>query len=267
MQIIIGFSLGVLISYLAKRAGALTTNGAWAATLTGGLIFSLGGAQWASLILAFFLSSSILSRAFSQHKRKVAEKFAKGAQRDWGQVLANGGLGAGLVLIQAFNQDQIWPWIAYAGAMAAVNADTWATELGVFSPSPPRLIVNGKPVERGASGGISLTGYLAVLAGAALISAIALPFTLADGILPAVLAIVLGGFTGSTVDSFLGATIQTIYYCPGCQKETERHPRHSCGTETAMLRGWHWLNNDWVNFFASLSGALAATLTWSLLAA
>ncbi|MBP1694670.1 MAG: hypothetical protein H6Q37_2553, partial [Chloroflexi bacterium] len=43
IQLIIGFSLGILISLVAWRVGALSRSGAWAAALSGGLIFGLGG--------------------------------------------------------------------------------------------------------------------------------------------------------------------------------------------------------------------------------
>src|SRR5262249_3152460 len=39
----------------------------------------------------------------------------------------------------------------------------------------------------------------------------------------------LSGLIGSLFDSWLGATYQAMYYCPACQKETERHI-HSCGS-------------------------------------
>jgi uncharacterized membrane protein len=69
------------------------------------------------------------------------------------------------------------------------------------------------------------------------------------------------------VDSLLGAWVQVIYYCPACEKETERHPTHSCGTATMPLRGLPWLQNDWVNTACTLSGALIATgLVWLLMA-
>jgi uncharacterized protein (TIGR00297 family) len=132
-----------------------------AAILTGGLIFGFGGLPWAALLLTFFVSSSALSKAFKRRKAELAEKFSKGSQRDWGQVLANGGLGALLAIGFAFKPHPNWIWLAFAGAMAAVNADTWSTELGVLSPVPPRMITSGKQVERGTSGGISLTGTLA----------------------------------------------------------------------------------------------------------
>ena len=66
-----------------------------------------------------------------------------------------------------------------------------------------------------------------------------------------------GGLAGALVDSPLGASVQAIYYCPTCEKETEKRT-HGCGTPTRQERGWRWLNNDMVNFFSSLIGALVA---------
>ena len=243
MQLLIGFLLAILIALLALRARALSPSGALAAILTGGLIFGLGGLPWAILLLVFFISSSALSRLFARRKASLDEKFSKGSQRDWGQVLANGGLGALLVLVfaalEAFGAalPGTWAWLAYAGAMAAVNADTWATEIGVLNPHPPRLITTGRPVERGASGAVSLLGTL----------------------------VALGGLAGSLFDSLHGATVQAIYYCPACQKETERHPQHTCGSFTQPRRGWRWLNNDGVNFLCSLAGALITVCFWTLM--
>lgn len=263
MPLIIGFALGVLIGALAWRAGALSGSGARAATLVGGLIFGLGGLPWAVLLLAFFISSSALSRAFRRHKASLGEKFSKGSRRDWGQVLANGGLGACLVVFQALYPGEAWPWIAFAGAMAAVNADTWATELGVLAPVPPRLITTGRLVEKGTSGGITLVGSLASLAGAALIAALGAYFTRGLGFLAVVGILISAGLAGSFVDSLLGASLQAIYHCPACDKETERHPAHTCGTETTQVRGWYWLNNDLVNFICSVTGATVALALWA----
>ena len=264
MGLFIGFLMGGLIGLVAWRAGALSRSGAWAATLSGGLIFGLGGVPWAVLLLAFFISSSLLSRLFARRKADLGEKFSKGSRRDWGQVFANGGLGALLAIAFAMLPDEAWLWVAYAGAMAAVNADTWATELGVFNPAPPRLITSGKVVERGASGGVSILGSLAALGGAALIALLAALFSL-DSAIFVVPAVVLGGLAGSFFDSLLGASVQAIYTCPTCDKETERHPLHTCGEVTQHLRGWRWLDNDLVNFLASLMGALVAVGVYRLL--
>lgn len=264
MQFAIGIFFGILISLLAWKAGSLSSSGALAAALTGGLIFGLGGLPWATLLLTFFITSSAFSRAFRRQKKQVNEKFSKGSRRDWGQVLANGGLGTLLALALFWLPEQTWLWVAFAGVMAAVNADTWATELGVLNPRRPRLITTGQPAEPGTSGAISLYGTLATLGGAALVGLVGAIFTPAGARLSLILAASLGGVIGSLFDSFLGATVQAIYRCPLCDKETERHPVHTCGAATVQIRGWRWLNNDLVNFIASLVGALATVGMWSL---
>lgn len=265
MQILIGIFLAILVAVLAWRAGSLSWSGALAAVITGGLIFGLGGPPWAVLLLTFFISSSVLSRAFSKRKTSLAEKFSKGSQRDWGQVLANGGLGALLALGYTIPPHQEWLWLAFAGAMAAVNADTWSTELGVLSLIPPRMITTGQKVERGTSGGITFIGTLAALGGAALIGIAAVIFPASQSWLYRLGIIILGGLVASLFDSFLGATVQAIYWCPTCNKETERHPMHTCGSPTSQVRGWLWVNNDMVNVACSLSGAIVTASLWLLL--
>ena len=59
-------------------------------------------------------------------------------------------------------------------------------------------------------------------------------------------------------DSLLGGTVQAMYFCPTDQKETEKHPLHTCGTETVHIRGWQWLDNDWVNFGCGLFAVIVA---------
>lgn len=265
MQLILGFLFGIIIALLAWRTNALSGNGALAAALSGGIIFGLGGLTWAAILLTFFISSSILSRAFSNRKSLLNEKFAKGHQRDWGQVLANGGFGTLLVIVTMIFPEKNLTWMAYIGAMAAVNADTWATELGVLNPGMPKLITSGKPVEKGSSGAISLYGYIAAFGGAALIGLVSVLIHFEQSPLQVLIIVIFGGLLGSTVDSILGATIQAIYFCPSCNKETERHPWHICGTGTVHYRGWQWLNNDWVNFICSLVGGLSTLVLYMLL--
>ncbi len=67
----------------------------------------------------------------------------------------------------------------------------------------------------------------------------------------------LSGLIGSLFDSWLGATYQAMYYCPACQKETERRI-HNCGGPTQPLRGLSWMDNDVVNFLATFVGSIFA---------
>ena len=258
-RLLVGLALAAAVSLGAWRLGALTGSGALAASLVGGLTYGLGGLPAALLLIAFFGPSSLLSRAYARRKRKVSANFAKGGGRDWAQVTANGGMPV-LALLAGAADWLAMPvaWTVFAAALATVTADTWATELGVLSKSPPRLITTGKIVPAGTSGGISTLGNLVAL-GAALFIGVA-AWLLAQ---PAPIQILLiggvAGVLGSFFDSYLGAMVQAIYYCPKCKKETERHPTHSCGTKTRLLRGWPWLNNDWVNFLSAAAGALLAS--------
>jgi len=263
-----GFVLSLIIGALGYRRGALSASGLVGALITGTLIFGLGGWEWGTLLIAFFVSSSAFSFYRAREKEALAEKFAKGHRRDLGQALANGGLAALLAVLS-----QLWPhplwFVACAGAMAAVNADTWATELGVLSPHSPRLLTTGQRVEVGTSGGVTWRGVAASFGGALLIGlfgGLGL-LILRQGWASAatvLLAAVVGGTAGSLFDSLLGATIQAIYWCDTCEKETERR-MHRCGTLTRRLRGWRWLGNDLVNLVASMVGALvAAGSGWGL---
>jgi uncharacterized protein (TIGR00297 family) len=268
MQLILGFVSAIVIAYLAYRAHTLKKSGAFAAAFTGTIIFGLGGWQWAILLLTFFITSSALSRAFKKRKQGLNEKYSKSHHRDAGQVFGNGGIATFFAATHFFFPASLWPWLGFAAALAAVNADTWATELGVLSPHSPRMITHlRKVVEKGTSGGISLTGILAALAGAGLIGTLASfldpstalwagqPASVSTGLI-----VTLAGLAGSLFDSLLGATVQAIYYCPTHNKETEQHPIHTCGAPTTQIRGWSWLNNDWVNFGCGAFGVAVALL-------
>ncbi len=263
MQLFLGFIFAIIISLLAYKAKSLDKSGAIGATVEGTLIFGIGGWEWAILLLTFFISSSALSKMFKKRKIDLQEKFDKGSRRDAMQVLGNGGLAAFFALLHFFFPDSLWTWLGFSAALAAVNADTWATELGVLARSQPRMITNLKEkVEKGTSGGVSITGTLASLAGAALVAFFAGIFSPSGEFFPVFALITFAGLLGALFDSLLGATVQAIYYCPACEKETERHPTHLCKTETETryFRGWKWLTNDLVNFACAGFGVVIALL-------
>lgn len=262
-SLFIGFALALLIAALAYWRGSLSPSGALGALIVGTLIFAMGGLAWAILLIAFFVTSSALSHYQARAKEPLAEKFQKGHRRDLGQVLANGGWGALLALAYAFAPQPIL-FVAFCGALATVNADTWATELGVLSKTAPRSIATGRVVAVGASGGVTPFGTFVAFCGALLIGALAffaqlftanyqLSFVICHLLIP------VAGLLGSLFDSFLGATMQAIYYCDFDQKETEARV-HRCGRATRLIRGWRWLDNDWVNFLASVFGSAVAVV-------
>jgi uncharacterized protein (TIGR00297 family) len=272
-QLVLGLILSAAMGGLGYWRQALTISGVVGAVLVGTLIFGFGGWIWGLVLITFFISSSWLSHYRRDEKEVVAEKFAKGSRRDLGQALANGGLGAVLAVAFARFPDPLL-FAAFLGVMATVNADTWATELGILSRVPPRLVTTGKVVPPGTSGGVTRLGIWASVAGALLIGAMATALTQIESLLSGnhwqleavslPLLAIGGGLVGSLFDSLLGATVQRIYFCDRCRQETES-PVHRCGQPTRPLRGWGWLNNDVVNFIASLlGGVVAASLAWLL---
>jgi len=272
-QLLVGVVLSAVAGGLGYWRRALTLGGFAGAMLVGTLTFGLGGWIWGLLLITFFVSSSLLSHYRRADKVPVADKFAKGNRRDLGQVLANGGAGAALAVAFAQYPEPLL-FAAFLGVMAAVNADTWATELGVLSRVPPRLVTTNQEVPPGTSGGVTGLGTWASVAGALLIGTVATALTQVASLwngngwsLQAVsfpVLAVVGGLAGSLFDSLLGATVQGIYFCDSCGRETERTV-HLCGRTTHLVRGWPWLNNDVVNLVASLVGGLTAAVLARLL--
>jgi uncharacterized protein (TIGR00297 family) len=277
-QLAAGLILSAGVAARAYRARALTVGGVLGAILTGAATFGIGGPVWGLLLIAFFASSSLLSRygARTAAKQQTAAAFAKGGRRDLGQALANGGIPAALAIGAAAAPPAWTPLLfaAYAGALAAVTADTWGTELGVLSTRPPRLVTTGRTVIAGTSGAVSGLGLLAAALGAVFIGSAAwtleaVGWALGGGaplvdwlvIVPAGL---VGGLLGAWADSVLGATVQAVYWCPTCDKETERRV-HTCGTPTRLYRGRLWVDNEVVNLTCAAVGALGGALVYALL--
>lgn len=248
-----GFLLAAAIAAVARATRSLSTSGAIAAVLVGTSCVAAGW-SWGLLLIAFFVTSTVLSRAGRAEKeRRTGDVVAKGGERDAAQVLANGGLYAAAALGSLLLPWPGWPMLG-AGALAAATADTWSTEIGTLARRPPRSIITWRPMPTGMSGGVSAPGTLAALAGAGCIALLAR----AMGWPPRVAAgAVVGGFAGGIVDSLLGATVQARRRCPRCETITERDV-HGCGTPTLPAGGIPWLDNDRVNILSVLAGALVA---------
>ena len=252
-QFILGMILGGVTIFLSYRAKLLTASGAVSAFLLATIIFGFGGWKWTLPILTFFVSSSLLSKV---GKFKFDTLFEKGSRRDHVQVLANGGIAGFCMILEVFIPSPI-NYLAYLGALAAANADTWATEIGMRWGKTPRLISNLNLVPPGTSGGVTAAGLFGALSGSVLLALCGLIFlTPAEGLSTGLLftLIVSSGFAGSLVDSLLGAIFQIQYQCDVCNKMTEKNIH--CEIRTIPVSGIRWFDNDVVNFFNTLTGSL-----------
>lgn len=263
-RLALGLVLSMAVGGLGYARGSLTGGGWFGAILVGTASVGFGGWTAGVLVVLFFVSSSALSHWRHTAKQQVAaDRFAKSERRDLGQTLANGGAVLGLAIGYAGAPHPAL-WAAIVGALAAVTADTWATEIGTLSRTPPRMITSGRVTAAGVSGGITLAGTLGAAAGALAIglgAALLRPLLERESAWWAVPVALGAGLAGSFADSLLGATLQHQRWCPLCRSQTERLV-HRCGTPTDYLRGWRRLDNDGVNFAASLVGAAAGALGW-----
>ena len=250
-----GLVLAALISLVARKARSLTVGGALTATLIGTAAVAAGW-SWGALLIAYFVSSTLLSRSGrSLKEQRTASIVEKGGERDAMQVLANGAIFAGAAIAMLLRPDVRWVALG-AGSLAAAAADTWATEIGTLYGGEPRSILTWNRVPAGTSGGVTAIGILATVSGSMFVAVlvVVLGWTPNVGRLVA-----LGGVVGALLDSALGATVQARRWCDSCERETERMT-HDCGAATRGIRGFGWLDNDLVNFLSNTAGGLLAAL-------
>ena len=250
-QFYIGLVLAMGMAFVSYKLHFLNASGSVSTFILAALVFGIGGWIWTIPILLFFILSSLLSKMGKKTKHQFSLMFEKSSCRDAGQVMANGGIAGSMVIGSVLLPHPFW-FLGYLSALAAVTADTWATELGVFSPVRPISIKTWKSVAPGTSGGITIAGTLAGLTGAFLIG-ISGVFLKQSFSLKTAGWIAMAGVLGSLVDSLLGATVQAQYQCPDCQKITERQ-LHCNGEITRQVSGLSWMNNDWVNALCAASG-------------
>lgn len=278
---IVGALCALLVSVAAYRKQSLSKSGMAAAAVMGTVYYGAGNLFWFGILLLFFVTSSIFSKFRGDRKRELEQSYAKSSQRDAVQVFANGGLGMLACIGNAIWPNAVWSYL-FIGFMAAVTADTWATEWGGLSKRPPRSVLTWKLLPPGTSGGVSWLGSLAGLAGAMMIGGAAWILSLWShgvGLLDirmlmahitdsslSVLSlwkwVIVGGvagLAGSFIDSVLGASLQKMNRCSVCGQSVE--VAIHCDKPAVPERGIGWINNDAVNLISSLA---AGAIAWGL---
>jgi uncharacterized protein (TIGR00297 family) len=232
---------------------ALTGGGAWAAWAVGTTILVSTGWQGGAVLAVFFVASTGVSRVLPP---KSDTHDAKGDRRDAWQVLANGSVAGGGALF-GLVEPALGMWLLTV-SLAASASDTWATAVGTWSGKTPRDVWSGRPVPPGTSGGVTLPGTVGAIGGAVIVATSGALVAESPRLL---VGAALLGLLGMAVDSLLGGAAQGRFYCPECERPTERSI-HRCGAPTILRKGWRWFSNDLVNFCAIAVTALAGWAVW-----
>ncbi|XP_059049340.1 transmembrane protein 19 isoform X3 [Achroia grisella] len=269
----------LVITFIGYRKKSLSLSGA----ILGfgvGFILTLSNYCFLAVLFTFFISSSKATKLRPHLKRKFDPEFKEGGQRNWIQVLCNGGMATQLGLLYLidvgasekpidFIRDYRASWLSMGilGVFASCNGDTWASELGtVISNSEPYLITSLKRVPKGTNGGISLMGTIFSGLGGFIIGLsyyIAILYFSDRSILtyappqwPLLVYGTFGGLIGSFIDSLMGATLQYS----GMDKNG-KIVSHSSGS-VKHISGKNILDNHSVNLISTvIMGLLMPTIS------
>ncbi|XWS26911.1 hypothetical protein CRYUN_Cryun26dG0070800 [Craigia yunnanensis] len=276
IQPLIAVLISSLIAIRSYRRKSLDLSGALAGFIVMTIHFAVGY-RFGAMLLAFFFSSSKLTKVGEEKKRQVDADFKEGGQRNWIQVLFNSGIATVFSVI-------IWDQTGWEdkcldskesvlitsliggiiGHYSCCNGDTWSSEIGVLSDDQPRLITTFKPVRRGTNGGVTKTGLLAALAAG---SVIGLTFVLvgffttrcSNGMAMKQLLVIplsaVAGLLGSIIDSLLGAILQFSGFCTVRNKVVGKP-----GPTVKKISGLSILDNNAVNLVSVLLTSLLTSI-------
>lgn len=271
----------LVLTLRALKRRSLDRSGALAALLVG-FVLTMANYSFFCSLLAFFITSSRLTRWGGAEKRKIDAEYKEGGQRNWVQVFCNGGVPTELALLYMIEvgpgempidfskqYSASWMCLSLLGALACSTGDTWASEVGpVLSQSQPRLITTWKEVPAGTNGGVTPVGLVAsFLGGLAVGTAYFLTqlllvkdLHLADPQWPIVVYGGVAGLLGSMLDSFLGAHMQYS----GFDSSIGKVVCYESAT-TRRICGKPILDNNAVNLFSSVLVALILPgLAWGM---
>jgi len=301
-HIVVSISVASYIAIRGYRHKSLSLDGAIVGWIVG-FIAMLASKRMGLVLIAFFISSSSLTKRGAKLKRKIDAQYKEGGYRNYVQVLANGGVGTVLALMYLWThglsssdrpvnfQSDPFGWFvcrkhtfqhgtratqqgsfllcAYIAHYACTNGDTWSSEIGVLSRQPPRLITTFKVVPAGTNGGISLNGTLAAAGGGLLIGTVffVLGLFVVDSSYKTAgseVAYVLVATAAGLLGSLCDSFLGATLQYSGLDSQTQRVVE-TPSTSTTHISGRPLLDNHGVNFLSALitSVVVGSVCYWS----
>lgn len=231
--------------YMFFRLRFLTRAGSLSAYLLGIYLFGILGINWAIPVIFFFTSSVLFTKihaAFNKEKSTISHP-----RNSW-QVLANSLASIIFSAIYLWSEQPVFMFI-FMASVAAVNADTWASEIGPVFNKKCLSLSTFKKGTAGISGGISIAGSLAALIGSFTVAILSYYLFFNEFDFKIIMIITLSGFFASFIDSLLGAFVEPVL------NRMKYFSEESTSYEKLTP-------NDLVNIIGSLSASLFFILMW-----
>tara|TARA_B100000965_G_C19597476_1_gene760923 strand:- start:2248 stop:3006 length:759 start_codon:yes stop_codon:yes gene_type:complete len=202
----------------STKARFLDTAGVAAAAFIGLLVGLLGHWSWLLILLSFLVFSHLATKWKFEEKKSRNMAESDDGHRGWVNVFANGGIPALIATIAFLNEEWEYGLWMFGAAVSVAAADTFASEFGCLDDNV-RMITTLKKCEPGINGGYSKTGQIAAFCGALIIGMMTfsawyvtnLDEPMGDGI-SLMLAVIIIGWIGCQIDSFLGAWFENRGY-------------------------------------------------------
>jgi uncharacterized protein (TIGR00297 family) len=213
---------------LACAVRGVNRSGSLAGGLVCFLLFACLGPTAFATLGTLFLMTWISTRLGYRRKQALGLAEHREGRNSW-QVLANLAVPALCSVLFSVTGNRTLV-IAALSALAESATDTVASEIGQYHRQNARMITTWQRVPAGTDGGITIPGSFAGLAAGLVIVAVGT----VGGMIPQSQTWIAAtaGFGGMLIDSVLGATLQR--------------------------RGW--INNQMVNFLATLAAAALAAM-------
>jgi uncharacterized protein (TIGR00297 family) len=174
--------------------------------LLGVSLYALSGWRGFSLLLAFFVLGTACTKLGYAKKALLGIAQEKGGRRGARNAIANTGAGVLFAFLAVATPYHALFTLALVAAFATAAADTVASEIGQAYGRHAYLVTTFKRVAAGTEGAVSIEGTLAGLAGATLVASLAAQTALITW--PESAVAVAAAFLGSTLESYLGATLE-----------------------------------------------------------
>ncbi len=229
-----------ILALFALYKNKLTIPATILAWILGVTIYYCGKeAAFISLVLTFSLT-------IITDKMKNKAKNQKSEKRNIKQIICNILLPTIALILYKILDDKTFYYL-YFMIICSSLADTMASSIGTLSKKTSFNPINFKPMKSGESGAISILGLSASIIAGVIIGFSYFAF---EHNIKIYLLIIIMGFTGSYIDSILGALVQGKYNCEVCGEIVENNIH--CQKETKLIRGYAFINNNVVNFLNNL---------------